>query len=148
MNITHGTWIAIADGARALIMRNDGEADIPNFVVLDVLKNRNNARTSEIGTDKPGRSHSSTTSARSSVGQTDWHELGEQRFAHDFAKILEEHCEAGDFESLVVVAPPRTLAEIRHNYSKRVKDALIAEVDKDLTNHPVYEIERILVEKS
>ena len=63
--ITHGTWIAVADGAKALVMRNDGEADAPNFTVLDVFQNPDNARTSEIGTDKPGRTHESSTTGRS-----------------------------------------------------------------------------------
>ena len=147
-NITHGTWIAIADGAKALVMRNDGEADAPNFTVLDVFQNLNNARTAEIGTDRPGRTHESATTERSSVGQTDWHELGEQRFAQEFAKTLGRHCEAGDFERLIVVAPPRTLAELRNKFSKRLQNSIAAEIDKDLTNHPVYEIERILTSLS
>lgn len=144
-NITHHTWIAIADGAKALVLRNDGEADAPHFTVLDIFKNPENAKTSELGTGRPGRTHESATSGRSSVGQTDWHDLGEHRFAQNFAAELNRRCEAGDFDRLVVVAPPRALADLRQEFSKRLQSAIIAELDKDLTNHPVYKIERVLL---
>jgi protein required for attachment to host cells len=51
---------------------------------------------------------------------------------------------AGEIGALVVVAPPRTLADLRRSFSDGLRAKIIAEVDKDLTNHPVYEIERLL----
>lgn len=144
-NIIHGTWIAIADGAKALVLRNDGEADAPNFSVVDIFSNAENVRTSELGTERPGRTHESATSGRSNMAQTDWHDIGEQRFADEVANALDRHCQAGDFRHLIIVAPPRTLAELRHKFSKRLQEAIVTEVNKDLTNHPVYEIERILL---
>ena len=41
-----------------------------------------------------------------------------------------------------MVAPPRTLAELRHVFHADVKKRIIAEIDKDLTKHPVWEIEK------
>lgn len=144
-NLRHGTWVAIADGAKALVMRNDGESDAPKLSVIDIFTNSESARTSDLGTDRPGRTQQSAATGRASLGQTDWHEIGEHRFAVEFAAALERRCEAGDFSRLVVVAPPRTLAELRKHYSKRVKAAIIAEIDKDLTNHPLHKIERVLL---
>ena len=144
-NLRHGTWVAVADGAKALVLRNDGESDAPNFSVVDIFTNSESARTSNLGTDRPGRTQQSATTGRASLGQTDWHEIGEHRFAAEFALALEKHCEAGDFSRLVVVAPPRTLADLRKHYSKRVQTAIIAEIDKDLTNHPLHKIARILL---
>jgi protein required for attachment to host cells len=46
---------------------------------------------------------------------------------------------------IIVAAPPRTLAELRSHFSDAVKQRILAEVNKDLTKHPVYEIERHLV---
>ena len=43
---------------------------------------------------------------------------------------------------LVVVAPPRTLAELRRAFHAEVKSRIVAEIDKDLTKEPIYEIER------
>jgi protein required for attachment to host cells len=44
----------------------------------------------------------------------------------------------------VVVAPARTLADLRASFSPALRRKIIAEVDKDLTKHPVHEIERLL----
>jgi protein required for attachment to host cells len=48
-------------------------------------------------------------------------------------------------KALVVVAPPRTLADLRVAFHSDVKGRIIAEIDKDLTKHPVHEIEKHLV---
>jgi protein required for attachment to host cells len=45
-------------------------------------------------------------------------------------------------KALVVVAPPRTLADLRHAFHADVKDRIIAEINKDLTKHPLHEIEK------
>jgi protein required for attachment to host cells len=42
------------------------------------------------------------------------------------------------------VAPPRTLAELRLAFHPDVKACIVAEVNKDLTKHPVDEIEKHL----
>jgi len=47
-------------------------------------------------------------------------------------------------KALVVVAPPRTLADLRQAFHADVKRRIIAEIDKDLTKHSVYEIEKHL----
>ncbi|WP_369124561.1 host attachment protein [Enterococcus faecalis] len=44
----------------------------------------------------------------------------------------------------MLVAPPRMLAALRENLSNGVQATVIAEVDKDLTKHPIQEIERLL----
>ena len=46
---------------------------------------------------------------------------------------------------LITSAPPRTLADLRRAYHADVKKRMVAEVDKDLTNHPVSEIETHLL---
>ncbi|MCC6982095.1 MAG: host attachment protein, partial [Bauldia sp.] len=50
------------------------------------------------------------------------------------------------FENLVVVAPPRILGVLREAFHPEVRNRILAEVDKTLTQHPVPEIERILTE--
>ena len=47
--------------------------------------------------------------------------------------------------SLVIAAPPRTLADLRRAFHADVKKRIVAEVGKDLTNHPVSEIETHLL---
>ena len=70
--------------------------------------------------------------------------LEEERFAVEAAHLLNTAALSNAFESLVVVAPPRTLGELRKHYHKEVEKRLVAEVPKDLTRVPVEEMERIL----
>ena len=46
---------------------------------------------------------------------------------------------------LITSAPPRTLADLRQAFQADVKKRIVAEVGKDLTNHPVSEIETHLL---
>ena len=48
-------------------------------------------------------------------------------------------------KSLIVVAPPRALADLRNAFHADVRSRILAEIDKDLTNHPIYDIEKRLV---
>ena len=59
---------------------------------------------------------------------------------------MERHHRDGDFSKLIVVAPARTLAELRQRFSKELRATVMAELDKDLTKHPVHEIERLLTQ--
>jgi protein required for attachment to host cells len=43
--------------------------------------------------------------------------------------------------ALVIAAPPRTLADLRRAFHDDVKARIVAEVGKDLTKHPVADIE-------
>jgi len=47
-------------------------------------------------------------------------------------------------EALTVVAPPRALADLRKAFHDDVKKKIVAEIDKDLTGHPIHEIEKHL----
>ena len=78
------------------------------------------------------------------MAEVDFHQLEEDRFAARAAEMLKERALRNEFDSLVVVAPPKTLGELRKHYHKEVEKRLTAEVPKDLTNMPVEEIERVL----
>ncbi|MGZ3612950.1 MAG: baeRF12 domain-containing protein [Thermodesulfobacteriota bacterium] len=47
--------------------------------------------------------------------------------------------------ALAIVAPPRALADLRRAIHQDVKARIFAEIDKDLTKHPIADIERHLV---
>jgi len=79
-----------------------------------------------------------------SMTEVDFHQLEENRFAADTAAMLEERALRNEFEALVIVAPPKTLGELRKHYHKAVEQRILAEVPKDLVNMPVAEIEKIL----
>lgn len=143
MNIRHNALILVADGKKYLILRNTG--DLRRVVLAyEGGGEKENPATREQGSDSPGRAFSSSGSARSAMQQTDWHQIEEDRFAARVGELLGALADARDFEELIIVAPPRTLAELRKCLSHPVISRLVAEVPKDLTKHPVEEIARIL----
>ena len=75
---------------------------------------------------------------------TDWHVLEEQHFVRMVAANLERLVRASKVKKLIIVAPSRALAELRRAFHQDVKACIIAEVVKDLTKHPVDEIEKHL----
>jgi protein required for attachment to host cells len=141
--IKHGEWVVVCDGAKALVLENTGDGKFPNLKTVQVLEQKD-LPTHLLGTDKPGRSHSSTGNGRSAVEQTDWHDQSEQVFLTHLAQRLDSDVAAGKVKSLILVAPPRALGMIRHAYSHALRGAIRSEIDKDLVKHPVHDIEKHL----
>jgi protein required for attachment to host cells len=146
ISIPFDTWVLVGDGRKALILRNAADETRVDLKVLKVIEQPDNPKTAEHGTDKPGRVTDSATGRHSAVEQTDWHDLAERDFAIEVADTMERHHRDGDFKKLVVVAPARTLSEYRQRFSKELHASVLTELDKDLTKHPVYEIERVLTQ--
>ena len=143
VTIPNRALIVVGDGEKALFLRNEGEPEQLQLEVENIFGHDNPA-THEQGTDKPGRAFASAGTARSAMEQTDWHQLGEERFAAGIAEMLYQLAHANQFEALVVVAPPKVLGNLRKAFHKEVVDRITGEVPKDLTSHPVADIERLL----
>ena len=141
--IHHNEWVVVCDGAKALVLENVGDPDLPNFKTKEVLRHKAPA-THEQGTDAPGRTYNSVGARRSAVGQTDWHDQAETAFLDGLAGELDGLLRTGQVKSMVVVAPPRALGVLRRSYSPALKAAVRLEIDKDLVKLPVYEIEKHL----
>jgi protein required for attachment to host cells len=144
MQLPHNSFVVVADGKKMLFFRNEGDGDYPK---LEVERKRQTpgAPDRDQKTDAPGRAFSSVGSGRSAYEETDFHQLEEDRFAAETAELLRKRALRNEFESLIVVAPPRTLGELRKHYHVEVEKRLAGEVAKDLTGHPVAEIEKILL---
>jgi protein required for attachment to host cells len=145
LSIQQGEWVVVCDGAKALVLENVGDAKFPNLKTRDVYEQKLLA-THEMGTDAPGRAHSSVGHGRSSVEQTDWHDQAEQTFLTDLAQKLEAAVNAHQVKSLIIIAPPRALGMIRPHYGLALREAVRAELDKDYVKMPVHEIEKRLTE--
>lgn len=144
LSIPHDAVVFVGDGQKALFLRNTGDVKYPNLITENVFTDEN-PPAHEQGTDRPGRAFKrAATNRRSSVEITDWHELEKHRFVEHVAAAIEKLVRAERAKALVIVAPPRTLAQLRHAFHVDVKKRIIAEVDKDLTKHPISEIEKHL----
>ncbi|MDW4499837.1 host attachment family protein [Sulfitobacter sp. D35] len=137
------TWILVADGEKALFLRNEGDADYPNFQV-ERQEEQENPSTGEQGAHPPGRMHDGGPGQKSALSDTDWHALEKERFAHDLADMLYKMAHKGRFDRIVLVASSTVLGELRDKLHQEVTERVVGEIDKVLTNHPLDEIEKLV----
>jgi protein required for attachment to host cells len=142
--LTEGTYVLIADGEKALLLRNVGEADFPHLQVARKEVQENPA-TREQGASPPGRFNDGPSVHRSAVEETDWHRLAKERFADDLSDMLYKRVHSGRIDRLVLVASPMVLGALRNKLHKAVSEVVVAEIDKTLTNHPMDEIEKLVI---
>jgi protein required for attachment to host cells len=166
VQLSHNTVVLVADGRKMLLLRNEGDGEYPNLVV-EKAEEHVNPRDIDQKTDQAGRASSTQSGAnapagaaggdnhaggggagfapsRGTMGEADFHQIEEDRFAAEVADILKRRALDHRYDKLIVVAPPRTLGELRKHYHKEVESRLVGELDKDLTGHPLPEIEAAL----
>lgn len=144
LKIPHNALVFVGDGRKALFLRNDGDAISPNLRAEEVFEDVNPS-THDQGSDRPGRtSEAALPGRRSALEPTDWHDIEEHHFARKVAAAMEKLVRTSRAKALIVVAPPRTLAELRNSFHSDVKACIVAEINKDLTKIPISEIERHL----
>ncbi|MDE1935644.1 host attachment family protein [Bradyrhizobium sp.] len=144
VKIPHNAFVFVGDGRKALFLRNEGDEKYPNLKTERVFEDVN-PPTHEQGSERPGRvSKAVQSSQRSAVDPVDWHHLEEHRFARQVATEMEGIVRSRNVPALIVVAPPRTLADLRSAFHADVQARIVAEINKDLTKHPVGDIEKHL----
>jgi protein required for attachment to host cells len=141
--IAHDSLILVGDGQKALFFRNKGNPQHVALVVERILE-QDNPPTREQGTDRAGRSVASLGATRSAMDEVDWHYLAKERFADELAEALYRHAHANRFDRLVIIAPPKILGSLRKAFHAEVVNRIAAEIAKELTTHPVSEIEKLL----
>jgi protein required for attachment to host cells len=141
--VSHNALVLVGDGQKALFLRNKGSAQHVALEVERVLE-QDNPATREQGTDRPGRSVASVGAARSAVEEADWHHIAKERFADEIADALYRHAHENRFAKLVIIAPPKVLGNLRKAFHSEVTDRIIGEIPKELTAHPVPQIERLI----
>ena len=127
--IPHNALIVIADGAGARLFRNLGSAaDLS-------LKEERKLAPKDLSDDGPSGSRPEDQTPR----QTD-----EATFAKQLAQSLYKMKHANKFSDLVLVADPQTLGQMRSTMHKTLEASIVLTLDKDLTNHSVADIEKVL----
>ena len=99
----------------------------------------------EIKTDAAGSSKQSFGYGRPALGETDFHQLEEDRWAQTAAESVNQRVLQNDFEQLVVIAPPKTLGLIRKKLHKEAERRLVCELPKEMTGRPIPDIEALIV---
>jgi protein required for attachment to host cells len=134
------TWILIADAARARVLLASAPG-VPLAQVPGLQLEAEHQKTSEIVSDKAGRTFQSVGSGRSAYeAHEDPHRALKKTFAHQLSDMLAEKASAGAFDRVVLVAPPAFLGDLRATMSEAVRGRVHAEIAKDLTRTPNDEI--------
>lgn len=132
-------WYVIADGGRARFVARDENGafrTVLSFVAADMQK-----RSSDLGRDRPSRVKESANVARHAVEpRRDLHEAAKEDFIALVAEqIAAEHGE-GQFDQLVLVAPPKVLPELKQKLAKPLAQLVVSDLQKDLTKIPDHDL--------
>ncbi|MXP61895.1 host attachment protein [Roseomonas sp. M0104] len=127
--IPHNALIVVADGAKAVLLRNTGR----NGEIA--LREESHLSPRNLAEEGPSGSRPEDQTPR----QTD-----EATFAKQLAQHLFTMHERQAFEALVLAADPQTLGQMRSVMHKTVEASIIRTLPKDLTNHSTQELEKVL----
>lgn len=129
-------WYVIADGAKARIVQRDqgsGAYRTVRWLHSDMAR----LKSSELVSDRPGRvMESSSTTRHAATPRHDPHLEAKLAFARETAERINHACQAGELDGFVLVAPSRTLGEIRKHLASTTHIKLATELAKDLTPVP------------
>ena len=131
-------WVAVVDGKRARCFRLGGSGQlepVPQGTFDSATLGR---RTSELVSDRAGRSFASSRSGTRHAMEPprDPRKLEKHRFAARFTAFLDAALADDQFDRCVLVAPPRSLGELRGLMSASLKERIWKEVAKDLAGLP------------
>lgn len=147
MTIPHNTLVLVADGTKMLFLRNQGEGQQIDLVT-EAHHERQDRKDHEIKADGPGLTAQSGGYGRPAMDETDFHQQDEDRFAADAADQLRIRALAGDYDDLAIVAPPKTLGELRKHFHKEVESRIVMELPKEMTNRLIPDIAAMLMGRS
>jgi len=133
-------WIVIADGAQVRILENNGPGKGLTPLPAEEMHQKLHP-SRDINADKPGRTHDRMGPGRHSMEPTsDPHREEKRHFAEALAGHLNAAAQKHSYDRLVLVAPAKTLGDLRHALSKEAAAKVDGELSKDLTKVPDQEL--------
>jgi protein required for attachment to host cells len=138
MLLPKGTAIAVVDGTKFEFYHNTGTEAEPklNMVETPDLELTNFSAGARI--NDGGARHS----ARTGDGSND--SVDESAHAIAVADWLNNQVLKHKLDSLVIIADPKSLGEMRKRYHKQLEAVLVKELAKTLTGHPASDILKAL----
>lgn len=131
MHLPQNTIIAVADGEKLSLFQNEGDE-------ANVKLRAMPAEEVDASKISSGGRHSSSSA------NPDDSQQEEDGFGSGVTNMLNKQVLDGKIKSLVIIAAPRTLGEMRKSYHKSLSEVLLGELDKDLTGHSIQDIEKAL----
>lgn len=131
MQFPQNSVIAVSDGEKLRLFRNRGNEQQLLLEELSVpaldAHNKGSGQRHRSSASNPG------------------HQLDEDSYASATVDLLNKMTLSGEISSLYVVAPPRTLGEMRRHYHAALKAKLIGEMDKEHVNDALDVLQKVLV---
>ncbi len=127
MMLPKGTNVAVADGERLNLFRNSGDETV--------------LRLAPVRHEAVGRDNQSSGSRQNSPSNPDASQAREDNFSASVVDYLNQEVLDGNIQTLVIIAAPRALGEMRKHYHKALSAALLGEIAKDLTGHALSDVE-------
>jgi protein required for attachment to host cells len=132
-------WYVIADGGRARFVARDESGAFRT--VVSFVASELHQRSHDLGLDRPARAKESASPARHAIEpRRDLHEAAKEDFVRLVADKLDEEHGRGQFDSLVLVAPPGVLTKLKESLSKPIAEIVASDLQKDLTKIPDHDL--------
>ena len=144
MALPHNALVMVADGKKALFLRNHGDENQIDLRT-EAHDQRADRKDREIKTDAPGTTGQSGGYGRPAMDETDFHQQEEDRWIKDAADELKKRALRNDFDALAIIAPPKALGVIRRELHKEVERRIVLTLNKEMTDRPIPDIEELLV---
>ncbi len=144
MPLANLALVLVTDGRKTLFFRNHGDANQIDLRT-EAHDEREDAKDSDMKTDAAGSNAQSGGYGRPSYEETDFHQLEEDRWAKHAAEDVNKRALNNDFEALAIIAPPKTLGELRKKLHKEAARRVVIEIPKEMTGHTIADIEKLIV---
>jgi protein required for attachment to host cells len=129
---TERLWVLIADGEHARVVTPVVAAGQFTTVVTFDSESAH-LRSSDMGTERPGRVHESANTTRHAITpRSDPHTNAKHHFIGEVAKHIDQHALRHEFARLVLVAPPSALHDLRAALGKAAMGMVVGSLNKDL----------------
>lgn len=135
------TWVLIADGMRARILKWEGHDRFTAALDQEMYDPAVHGFSRDLKSDRPGRSFHTGSSARHAVEpRHDPHQQEKHQFARHVAQMIDDAAARNAFDRLILVAPPKTLGDLRAMLGAVAAKRVVGEIHKDLIHTPVHEL--------
>ena len=127
--VPNNALIVVADGVGARFFRHSGRDSSPSLTLEQEFKPSNLLDDGPSGKRPPESTNQETDEAT---------------FAKQLAHELYRGADKDEFSSLILIADPQTLGQIRPVLHKEVKDRLLFDIDGTFTSASVSDIQKAL----
>ncbi len=135
------TWVLIADGMRARILKWQGHDRFTAALGQEMYDPAVHGHSRDLKSDRPGRAFDPGSGAHHAIEpRHDPHQQEKHLFTRRVAQMIDAAAARNAFDRLILVAPPKTLGDLRTMLGAVAAKRVIGDVHKDLIHTPINEI--------